>query len=207
MLNLPIPAGAEYLRSLGFSNTAEIARVLDIAMNPNSLYSKFRDRKRSVNAFVSSSHTHCHLQMSSRPARIPTCCLQARKLDVEQDIKPVCEFLLAQGIPAASLAKVCSSSCISKHLICDVHSQLTLGMHMQVISEHPPTICYSVSERLQPFWEFLNSIGIEAPAQTVMKRPSILGLDASRNLRSIVSYLQSVGHSPEEIETFLETSI
>ena len=88
-----------------------------------------------------------------------------------------------------------------------MHSRQDLGVHLQVISEHPPTLCYSVSERLQPFWEFLNSIGIEAPAQTVMKRPSILGLDASKNLRSIVSYLQSVGHSLEEIETFLETSI
>ena len=200
------PAGAEYLRSLGFSNTAEIARVLDIAMNPNSLYSKFRDRKRSVNAFVSSSMTLC-LQMCLRPAKNPRCCLQARKLDVEQDIKPVCEFLLAQGIPAASLAKVSSSSCTPKHLMHDVHSRQNVDVHLQVISEHPPTICYSVPERLQPFWEFLNSIGIEAPAQTVMKRPSILGLDASKNLRSIVSYLQSVGHSLEEVETFLETSI
>ena len=46
--------GAEYLRSLGFRNASEISRVLDIAMNPNSLYLKDRHKRRSVNSSVSS---------------------------------------------------------------------------------------------------------------------------------------------------------
>ena len=44
--------GSEFLKSIGFTNQAEIARVLDIAMNPNSLFVTFRDRKRAVNANV-----------------------------------------------------------------------------------------------------------------------------------------------------------
>lgn len=45
--------GAEYLRSIGFRNASEISRVLDIAMNPNSLYLKDRHKRRSVNSSVS----------------------------------------------------------------------------------------------------------------------------------------------------------
>lgn len=44
--------GSEYLRSLGFRNVSEISRVLDIAMNPNSLYLQGRHKRRSVNSSV-----------------------------------------------------------------------------------------------------------------------------------------------------------
>jgi hypothetical protein len=44
--------GAAFLRQLGMDQSAEIARVLDIAMNPNSLFVTFRDKKRAVNADV-----------------------------------------------------------------------------------------------------------------------------------------------------------
>lgn len=44
-------AASEYLRLLGLNNTAEIGRILDIAMNPNSLFSASRDEKRR-NALV-----------------------------------------------------------------------------------------------------------------------------------------------------------
>lgn len=44
-------AATEYLRLLGLNNTAEIGRILDIAMNPNSLFSASRDEKRK-NALV-----------------------------------------------------------------------------------------------------------------------------------------------------------
>eukprot|EP00878_Enallax_costatus_P026985 GHUV01029002.1.p1 GENE.GHUV01029002.1~~GHUV01029002.1.p1 ORF type:complete len:135 (+),score=21.59 GHUV01029002.1:152-556(+) len=46
-------AAANYLKSIGFTNTAEIARVLDIAMNPNSLFVQYNDAKRSTNVNVS----------------------------------------------------------------------------------------------------------------------------------------------------------
>ena len=41
-----------YLKSVGFTNAAELARVLDVAMNPNSLYVSYNDAKRSKNANV-----------------------------------------------------------------------------------------------------------------------------------------------------------
>lgn len=41
--------GAAFLKNLGMDQATEIARVLDIAMNPNSL---FRERRRTVNANV-----------------------------------------------------------------------------------------------------------------------------------------------------------
>ena len=46
-------AASDYLKSLSFSNRAEIARILDIACNPNSLFLHFRDRKREGNVNVS----------------------------------------------------------------------------------------------------------------------------------------------------------
>lgn len=44
--------GGEYLKTLGMTNQAEISRVLDIAMNPNTLYLTFSDRKRALNSHV-----------------------------------------------------------------------------------------------------------------------------------------------------------
>ena len=54
---------------------------------------------------------------------------------------------------------------------------------------------------------FLKEIGIADPAQTVLQRPTLLGLDADRNLRAIVGYLQENGHSAEDIAHMLQTSI
>jgi hypothetical protein len=45
-------AAANYLKTIGFTNTAEIARVLDIAMNPNSMFVQYNDAKRSTNVNV-----------------------------------------------------------------------------------------------------------------------------------------------------------
>jgi hypothetical protein len=49
-------AAANYLKTIGFTNTAEIARVLDIAMNPNSMFVQYNDAKRSTNVNVSLLH-------------------------------------------------------------------------------------------------------------------------------------------------------
>jgi hypothetical protein len=46
--------GADFLRKrVGLENPAVIAKTLDVAMNPNSLFVSFRDKKRSKNANVS----------------------------------------------------------------------------------------------------------------------------------------------------------
>ena len=80
-------------------------------------------------------------------------------------------------------------------------------MHMQVVTEHPPVLSYSVDNRLKPFMLYLKEIGIAEPAKTVLQRPTLLGLDADKNLRSIVGYLQENGHSVEEICHMLQTTI
>ena len=80
-------------------------------------------------------------------------------------------------------------------------------MHMQVISEHPPVLSYSIDTRLAPFMAYLKEIGIAEPAQAILQRPTLLGLDADKNLRQIVGYLQENGHSVEDICKLLQTSI
>lgn len=80
-------------------------------------------------------------------------------------------------------------------------------MSMQVISRHPPVLSYSVEDRLKPFMLFLAEIGVPDPVYTVLQRPSLLGLDADKNLRAIVGYLQNNDHSIEAICHMLETSI
>lgn len=54
---------------------------------------------------------------------------------------------------------------------------------------------------------YLKEIGIAEPAKAVLQRPTLLGLDADKNLRAIVGYLQENGHSPEDICHLLQTSI
>ncbi|KAF8058891.1 MTERF6 [Scenedesmus sp. PABB004] len=74
-------AAAAYLKQIGLTNTAEIARVLDIATNPNSLFVQYNDAKRSVNA-------------------------NARPLSVEQDMQPVVAFLQGQGLSQQQIVAV-----------------------------------------------------------------------------------------------------
>jgi hypothetical protein len=52
--------GSQYLQSIGIESKGEIARILDIAMNPNSLFLTLRDKKRAVNAHV---RTHPNVAM------------------------------------------------------------------------------------------------------------------------------------------------
>ncbi|EFN53178.1 hypothetical protein CHLNCDRAFT_136986 [Chlorella variabilis] len=70
--NLAFLAAGNFLRGLGIDSQAEVNRVLDVAMNPNSLYAA-RNRKQPANP-------------------------HARKLDVEADLRPVVEFLQAAGL-------------------------------------------------------------------------------------------------------------
>eukprot|EP00884_Botryococcus_braunii_P001199 jgi/Botrbrau1/1107/Bobra.0162s0008.1 len=72
-------AGSEYLQTLGFSNKAEIGRILDVAMNPRSLFSGSRDKRRNANA---------------------------RLLDVEEDMQPVVAFLESRGLSKEQILRV-----------------------------------------------------------------------------------------------------
>lgn len=149
-------AASTFLRSVGFTNQAELARVLDIAMNADSLFVNYSDLKHSRN-------------------------VNARPLDVETDIKPVVEFLLGNGVSKGDVVKV--------------------------ISGHPPVLSYSVPTRLAPFWKYLESVGVDNIAETVVERPSLLGLDADQNLRKIVDYLQYIETPPEKIVEYLKRTI
>lgn len=149
-------AAANYLKTIGFTNTAEIARVLDIAMNPNSLFVRYNDAKRSTN-------------------------VNARPLTVEDDMQPVVGFFVQQGLSTQQI--------------------------VQVITAHPPVLSYDVAGRLQPFWEYMASIGVPDVAAAVARRPSLLGLDVDANLRKIVDYLQYVETPPEKIVQYITTTI
>ncbi|PNH11459.1 hypothetical protein TSOC_001684 [Tetrabaena socialis] len=148
--------GAAYLRTVGFVNQAEVARVLDIAMNPDSLFLSYGDGRRTKNA-------------------------SARKLDVDADIKPVVDFLLARGVSVGDVAKT--------------------------ISGHPPVLSYSVPDRLEPFWDYLASLGITNVSAAIIARPSLLGLDVDANLRKIVEYLKYTETPPELIIKYVAESI
>ncbi|GIL63797.1 hypothetical protein Vafri_17796 [Volvox africanus] len=148
--------GAAYLKTIGFTNQAEVARVLDIAMNPDSLFLSYGDGRRTKNA-------------------------SARKLDVDTDMRPVVDFLLSRGVSVGDVAKV--------------------------IGGHPPVLSYSVPERLEPFWDYLSSIGVQDVAHAVINRPSLLGLEVDGNLRKIVEYLQYTETPTETIVKYVIESI
>jgi hypothetical protein len=79
---------------------------------------------------------------------------------------------------------------------------------LQMITDHPPLLSYSVEERLRPFWDYLQrEAGIPDVAAVVARRPSLLGLDVDNNLRRMVGYLQSVDTPPETIAKYLESSL
>jgi hypothetical protein len=77
----------------------------------------------------------------------------------------------------------------------------------QIISAHPAVLCYSVPDRLAPFWEYLASIGVPNVAAAVVQRPSLLGLEADANLRKIVDYLTYVGTDADTIVKYIVKSI
>ncbi|MEW5302561.1 MAG: hypothetical protein WDW38_002292 [Sanguina aurantia] len=140
---------------MGIMNQAEIARILDVAMNPNSLFVSFSDGKRARNA-------------------------SARLLDVEADMRPVVDYLTDM----TSVSDV-----------------------IKIVSRHPPVLSYSVPDRLQPFFEYMKSIGVTDVGAVIVARPSLLGLDVNNNLKKIVEYLQYVDTPTETIIKYLETSI
>eukprot|EP00210_Caulerpa_lentillifera_P005735 g5483.t1 len=83
----PDPAyveGGEFLKSLGMTNQAEISRVLDVAMNPDSLFLSPKERRIS-NA-------------------------SARRLSVKNDMKPVLLYLRSVGLMDTQIVKMVSSN-------------------------------------------------------------------------------------------------
>jgi hypothetical protein len=189
-------AAADFLRSVGFTSPAELARVLDIATNPNSLFVSYNDPKRSKNA-------------------------SARPLDVAADLRPVVSFLSSRGLGSADIikARARARSCGPRPAAgCALRPPLTRShgpppppalpaCRRQVISGHPPVLSYSVTGRLEPFWDYLAGIGVADVGAVLVARPSLLGLDVHKNLEKIIGYLRSVETPPELVVKYLIESL
>ena len=64
-------------------------------------------------------------------------------------------------------------------------------------------LCYSPTDRLQPLLDAMAEVGIGAAV--VVRRPTLLGLEAA-GLRRITGYLtEAEGKSQEELVALLET--
>lgn len=61
--------------------------------------------------------------------------LQARRLSVSDDMEPVVEFLRGQSLTDKQIAAI--------------------------VVEHPPTLSYSIPDRLQPFVDCLAGVGVD----------------------------------------------
>ncbi|GFH14903.1 uncharacterized protein HaLaN_11040 [Haematococcus lacustris] len=59
----------------------------------------------------------------------------------------------------------------------------TRKRNASIISAHPPVLSYSVPQRLQPFVEYLQELGIQDVGAAISNRPSLLGLDANQQIR------------------------
>jgi hypothetical protein len=81
---------------------------------------------------------------------------------------------------------------------------------LQIILEFPQVLCYSVPDRLEPFFNYLVSeVGLsqEQAAGIVKRRPDVLGLD-QKALERLVGYLvETNGSSMEEVIGLLESSL
>lgn len=80
---------------------------------------------------------------------------------------------------------------------------------LQIILEFPQVLCYSVPDRLEPFFDYLmGEVGLtqESVASVVQHRPVVLGLEPSA-LERLVGYLVENGSSMEEVVHMLKTSL
>ncbi|KAI3436222.1 hypothetical protein D9Q98_002276 [Chlorella vulgaris] len=156
--NLAYLAAGNFLQGLGIDNQTEINRVLDVAMNPNSLWAR-NNRKQPTNP-------------------------HARPLSVDDDLKPLVEFLQAAGLSQEQIAKA--------------------------ILVHPALLSYRVEQRLQPFFAFLAeqplALSRDEAAVVVQRRPSILGVEVA-GLRRMVAFLLESGNSREQVIELMATTL
>lgn len=75
-----------------------------------------------------------------------------------------------------------------------------------LVIKHPAVLAYDVDRRLRPLFAYMEStFGRDAKTfvEDVMKRPSLLGLDADENARRMVEYLLANGSTEEEAVEYL----
>ena len=125
--------------------------------------------------------------------------LQARLLSVDDDIRPVIEFLKSLGLSDQQVKEVGRHQALCMGMASERLATLSLIMlpdpavfstmstherrERQVVLEHPPVVSYSPAEQLQPFLDGLRDLGIRDPLAVVVRRPSLLGLSLRDNVQ------------------------
>lgn len=117
-LDPAITAVSEYLREIGIYNRAELMRIVDVAMNAKSIYKvalpgPSSGPRGSPNTLVRSFRRHAGWSLGNQTALFDYCSassylntIQAKRLDVERDIKPVEAVLLKYGLQKDQLKQV-----------------------------------------------------------------------------------------------------
>ena len=100
------------------------------------------------------------------------------------------------------LQSLSSLSCLLSHL-----GLKTLTDGLQIISAHPPILCYNVADHLEPLLASLKEAGLQDPVQAIARRPSLLALKPDGSLARIIGYLQDTGKTQEEVAELLERSL
>jgi len=121
-------AASDYLKTIGFTNLAEISRVLDISTNPNSLFLGSAKNANVSEIIVMMSWSYVKINLIRIFLLISLTGVfdaQARPLEVEKDIMPVVEFLRSRGVQVGDVYKI--------------------------ISGHPPVLSYT-PDHLSKFW-------------------------------------------------------
>lgn len=134
--------GAVYLRTLGIDSQTELTRVLDIAMNPNSL---FVDRQSKL-----------------RPGND-----SARLLSVEEDMKPVVKYFTSLGLSTTQVRQVILlhppviSYSATKRLAPFLESLETMGLPdpIQVVLRRPSLLGLSNRDNLSRIVSYLLDSG------------------------------------------------
>jgi hypothetical protein len=182
-------------------SSLQINRVLDVAMNPNSLWAR-NNRKQPTNP-------------------------HARPLSVDDDLKPLVEFLQTAGLSQEQIAKasrqlqasgcdVCCSwlggaywYCLAFTLVDVCFCRVGFSC-LQAILVHPALLSYRVEQRLQPFFAFLAeqplALSRDEAAVVVQRRPSILGVEVA-GLRRMVAFLLESGNSREQVIELMATTL
>ena len=108
--------------------------------------------------------------------------MQARKITV-QEMEEVVEFLNSKGLT----------------------EEIVAGL----ILEFPQVLCYSVTDRLTPFFDYLvGEVGLSEAqvSDSIKHRPVLLGLEKSA-IERLVGYFGAKGDSKEEIIHLLKTTL
>ncbi|CAK0784374.1 hypothetical protein CVIRNUC_007578 [Coccomyxa viridis] len=131
--------GAEYLQTMGIESKGEVARILDIAMNPNSLFLTLRDKKRAVNT-------------------------NARQLSVEQDMKPVVESLQKHGLSQRDICKVITDHppvlCYSaeERIYPFFEFLKSVGISPEKVAKRPTLLGLEVNKSLRRIVDYLQEV-------------------------------------------------